>query len=123
MAIIQRPTPANRILLVKARTSSTFGVVGTVYMKPGETLDWALEFKGTQLPLGQNLYAMSAPVSGGAQSAYLTCSEYAVDDTQAKMLLALSASATTSSVITLTVTVQPSSTETMIVAVPVTVGS
>ena len=121
MAIIQRNTPQNRILQVLDRANGTAGVLGTVYMLPGETLDWALEFKGTQLPPGTNLYAMSSPTIGGANSAYLTCSEYAVDDTQAKFLLALSGSATTASVITLRVTVQLTSVETMIVSVPFTV--
>lgn len=123
MALIQDNIPASRTIIVKARSDGEFGVIGRIYMMPGETSSWALEFKGTQLPPGQNLYAMSEPDVSGAQAAQLTVDAYAVDDTQAKATLELDAAATSASVISTSWTVQLSATETMIVAVPVTVGS
>jgi hypothetical protein len=123
MTLIQDNIPASRTILVKARSDGEFGVVGRIYMLPGETSSWALEFKGTQLPPGQNLYAMSEPDVTGAESDELTVDAYAVDDTQAKATLALDAAATSASDISTSWSVQLSSTETMLITVPVTVGS
>lgn len=58
--ILQRPT--THVLQVKDRGDGTFGVVGAINVTAGEPkLLWGLEFKGTQLPPGQNLYSMSEP--------------------------------------------------------------
>ena len=121
MTLLQRNVPAARTLIVKPRNDGEFGVLGQIRMLPGETLDWALEFKGTHLAPGYNLHGMSAPVVGGADAANLSVEDYEPDDTQAKVLLELDADAASDDEIDLTITVQLSDDETMVIAVPVDV--
>lgn len=125
--IEQRGVANGRILEVYSRTDGSFGVKGKVRMAVvnghGESHQlWALEYKGTQLPVGGALYGMSAPTAAGANAAHLTVDDYGVDHTQAKVELTLSDSASSSDVITLSVPVNITATETVIVSVPVQVG-
>jgi hypothetical protein len=72
--ILQRNVPASHVLQVKDRGDGTYGVVGAgIHVTAGEAKQlWALEFKGTQLPAGQNLYGMSAPSVSGDDAAKAT---------------------------------------------------
>ncbi len=123
MSLTQVNVPASRLIVVKSRDSDEFGVIGEVNMLPGETLVWALEFKGTELPPGWNLYGMSSPAIGGADLADMTVEDYGVTGTQAKFELSVDSGASEGADITLSITVQPQASETMIVSVPVTIGS
>lgn len=122
MTLIQSNVPASRVIVVLPRSDGEFGVQGAVRLLAGETLSFALEFKGTHLPPGMNLLSMSAPTVGGTDAANLTITDYIADDTQAKFVAALDALAETTDDITLECTVQLSSTETIIVPVPVEIG-
>ncbi len=123
MSLVGVTIPSNRILQVKSRDGGVFGVVGALRMAPGETLAWALEFKGTQLPSGMNLSGMSAPDPTGDDDTLLTVEDYSADGTQAKFLLALDETADSESDIGLDVTTAPQSGEVFKVSLTVTVGS
>lgn len=73
-AVLQRIVSPNRILQVKDRGDGTYGVVGDgMNVIAGEPKQlWALEFKGTQLPAGQNLFSMSEPEVVGDDAADAT---------------------------------------------------
>ena len=115
--------PKARILSVRSRGDGTFGVVGRVRMKAGETLWWAVDLKGTQLAAGDLIDSMSAPSITGAQSANLTTPDYGIFGTLAKFQCVMSASALTTDTINIVLTIAPESGETFKVTVPVTVGS
>ncbi len=117
------PIAPSRILHVKDRGNGVFGVNGDVQIRPGETLWYALELKGSQLSTGDLIDAVAAPNPTGADSVYLTIPDYGVFGTLVKFKCVLSASATTSSVIAIEFTITPSSGETLLVEVDVNVGS
>jgi hypothetical protein len=121
----QRSVAPARRLQARSRGDGTFGIVGgqRIRMLPGETLMWSVDFRGTQIPNAANLFGMSAPSFTGAQSAQMTTVDYGVDDSEAKFEITLSGAATTASVINVVLTVQPTGSETIIVTIPVTVGS
>lgn len=71
--ILQRPIVASHVLQVRDRGNGTFGVIGEMSVTAGEPKQlWWLEFKGTQLAPGQNLYGMSAPTVTGTDAAKAT---------------------------------------------------
>lgn len=113
---------SNRVLTVKSRGDGTFGVVGRIRMVPGETRWWSINLAGTQLSAGDLVDAVSAPTMTGAQAANMTASDYGVYGTRVGAKLVLSGSAATSDTINVKFTITPSSGETLIVTVPVTVG-
>lgn len=118
---------APHILTVRDRGDGNFDVIGSIKQKKSEVLLYALEFKGTQLPTGQNLYGMSAPTVSGDQAAHGTIgstagTDYGVDHTQAKFLFTTTSSAAADDDISVDVTVQLTPTQTITVSVPVTIG-
>jgi hypothetical protein len=121
----QRSVAPARRLQARSRGDGTFGIVGgqRIRMLPGETLMWSVDFRGTQIPNAANLFGMTAPSFTGAQSAQMTTVDYGVDDSEAKFEITLSGAATSASVINVVITVQPTASETIIVTIPVTVGS
>lgn len=96
--ILQRRTV--HILQVKDRGDGTFGVTGEINVTAGEPkLLWALEFKGTQLPPGQDLFSMDEPELVGDEADKATIgtesgSTYGECLTQAKFELRVHSDAT-----------------------------
>ncbi|MCC7254288.1 MAG: hypothetical protein IT540_20705 [Hyphomicrobium sp.] len=115
--------PSSRILVVSSRGDGTFGVNGRIRMRAGETLWWAVELKGTQLSAGDLVDAMSPPTLSGAQAANMTVPSFGVFGTAAKVKCVLSGSATTTDTINVVLSITPDSGETILIVVPVTVGS
>jgi hypothetical protein len=112
----------NRMLAVKSRGDGTFGVTGRIRMIAGETRWWGINLAGTQLSAGDLVDAVSSPTITGADSANMTVSDYGVYGTKVGVKVVLSGSAATDDVINVKFTITPSSGETLIVTVPVTVG-
>ncbi len=113
---------SSRRLPVKSRGDGTYGVIGRVRMLPGETLWFAVDLAGAQLESGA-VYAMSAPTVTGAQAANLTIPDYGVFGSLAKFQCVMSGSALTTDTINVALSISPESGETLLITVPVTVGS
>lgn len=119
--------PASRTLIVASRDSDS-EVIGSVNIRPGERLAFALEFKGTELPAGGLLYVgddnpFAAPSVGGADAANLTVEDSELHDTQVRFEVSLDEEATAEDEITLGFAVPLSSTEFSLLTVPVSIGS
>lgn len=123
MTLAQRNIPTSRVLTLKSRSDGEFGVVGQVRMLPGETSAWAIECEGTHLPTGASLYGMSEPTVAGDDAGDIDVTDYTESGTQALFELALDAGAAAGADIEIDITLQPTSDETLLVTVPVTVGS
>jgi hypothetical protein len=123
--IEQREVAPARTLQARSRGDGTFGVVGNqrIRMMPGETTLWAVEFRGTQVPVNNNLNGMEEPDVTGADAAQMVVGDYGVDDTAAKFELTLDDDAEEDDEINVRLEVHPTGVETVIVIVPVTVGS
>jgi hypothetical protein len=120
----QHEVASARTLQARSRGDGTFGVVGNqrVRMLAGETSFWAVEFRGTQAAVNNNLNGMEAPTFTGAGAGNMTVDQYGVDGTAAKFELTLDEAADSDDVINVRLEVHPTVGETIIVVVPVTVG-
>jgi hypothetical protein len=124
--IEQTSIPSSRTLLVSSRrVAGEFAIANgaTIRMRPGETLYWAVDLKGTQLAPGDLVNGMQSPTVTGGESTNLTVSAYGVSGTLAKMKIALSSMAETTDDIAVELTIAPQSGEILTIAVPVTVGN
>ena len=113
--------PKSRVLPVKSRGDGTIGVIGTVYIQPGETLWYAVDLAGSQLAPGDLINSMSAPSIAGDQSANLTTPSYGVLGTLAKFKCVASGSADALDEIYINLTLSPETGESLKVQVPVTI--
>ncbi len=123
MILAQRNIPSSRTIYVKDRGDGEFDVLGTIKLKPGETLDFALELKGSQLASGTNIDSAEDPDSIGDDAAKLTFPDSVVVGTQLKFEASLAADTASDADASGEFVIHPTEDEDLIVTVPVTVGS
>ena len=112
--------PSSRTLHAKGRGDGTVGVVGTLRIRPDETLWFAVDCTA-QLAAGDYLNAMEAPTVSGADAANATVADYGVFGTLAKFQVAIDDAATDDDVINVELDLTPESGESLLITVPVTV--
>jgi hypothetical protein len=117
--------PRSRTLPVTERYTHA-DVLGSVHIKPGERLAYAIEFKDAELPLGELLYVgddnpFDEPSVSGADAADMAVEDYELHDTQVRFEVSLDEESAADAVIELGFKVPLSATELVIVSVPVVV--
>lgn len=120
-AIEYADVPAGRVLKVSDRSDGSPYVDKQIRMRKNETLNWALEFSGTQLVSHANLNGVSEPLPSGDQSASLTVSSYGKwkKGDRLNMKLVTAVGAATTDDISLAVQVAPDTGEVFTLSIPV----